>query len=128
MSLEFDLVAPRFDFAGCTPPCTRLQMHDGFIRRLEEAYDIYPFVLTSAYRSPEYERKHGRAGTSAHVQGKAVDISTPDSRTRYHVLVALMQAGFTRFGFGPRFIHVDDDPSPSRPERSIFFENLTEKK
>lgn len=122
MSIPWTLEPARFDFSKCVPRCSREQMNDGFMERLNEAYDLYPFVLTSAYRTKEWERSHGRKGTSAHCLGKAVDIATPDSRTRYHVLDALQRVGFTRFGFGKTFIHVDNDVCASRPERCIFIE------
>lgn len=123
MSAFGDLLTPcPFEFEKCTPKCSRSQMNEGFLAMLEEANRLYPLRLSSAYRSPYYERKHGRSGTSAHCLGKAVDILTPDSRTRFHVLEALYKAGFTRFGIGPRFIHVDNDVNPTRPERCIFLE------
>lgn len=112
------------DFGNCVPKCSESQMNTAFLKQLEEAYHVYPFRLTSAYRSPEWERKHGRAGTSAHTLGRAVDIATPDSRTRYYVLLALLRVGFSRFGIGKAFIHVDNDASMERrrPDRCIFLE------
>lgn len=116
------LVEPRFDFAKCTPKCTASQMNTRFLEDLSRAYDIYPFRLTSAFRTPEWERKNGRSGTSAHCLGKAVDIHTPDSITRYYVLDALKRAGFVRFGIGKTFIHVDDDVCRTRPANCLFLE------
>lgn len=122
MAFRFDLNAMPFEFDRCTPKCSVEQMNFAFLERLEEAYRIYPFTLNSAYRSVEYERRKHRAGTSAHCKGRAVDIATPDSRTRFYVLDALRRVGFSRFGIGKAFIHVDDDVCATRPDRCIFLE------
>lgn len=119
----FPLVQPRFDFDKCVPKCRAGQMNEAFLRDLERAYDIYPFKINSAYRSPEWERQRGRSGTSAHTLGKAVDISTPDSITRYRVFDALRRVGFVRFGIGKTFIHVDDDVCRTRPAYCMFLED-----
>lgn len=111
-----------FEFHKCTPRCSDLQMDEAFLARLRDAWRIYPFKVNSAYRSPEWERKHGRSGTSAHTLGKAVDIATPDSITRFYVFDALRRVGFSRFGFGKAFIHVDNDVCHSRPDNCIFLE------
>lgn len=116
------LVQPRFDFDKCVPSCRAGQMNEAFLRDLERAYDIYPFKLTSAFRTPEWERSHGRSGTSAHTLGKAVDIFVGDSVTRYYVLDALRRVGFVRFGIGKTFIHVDDDVCRTRPAHCVFLE------
>lgn len=119
---NLDLKPCTLDFSTCTPKCSELQMDKVFCARLEDAWKIYPFRLNSAFRTPEWERKHGRAGTSAHCKGRAVDIATPDSRTRWYVLNALLRVGFSRFGIGKAFIHVDDDVCRTRPDRCIFLE------
>lgn len=89
---------------------------------LEKAWRIYPFRINSGFRTPEWERKHSRSGTSAHCLGKAVDIAAPDSRTRWYVVDALLRAGFTRIGFGKGHVHVDIDVCPTRPDRCMFLE------
>ena len=47
--------------------------------------------------------------TSSHIKGLAADILVKNSRERAVILAALMEAGFTRFGIGHNFIHVDID-------------------
>lgn len=111
-----------FDFSKCYPPCSESDMDENFLKQLEAAWEFYPFKLNSAYRSPQWERAHGRRGTSAHCVGRAVDISTKDSRTRWCVFDALVRAGFTRIGIGKTFLHVDNDVNASRPERCLFLE------
>lgn len=122
MEKGLELTPMRFDFTKCTPRCNREDMNGVFLEMLERAFDIYPFALNSGYRTEHWERTHGRSGTSAHCHGKAVDIATPDSRTRWYVFQALLRVGFTRFGIGKTFIHVDNDVCQTRPDRCIFIE------
>lgn len=119
---DFRLEPLTLDFSTCVPKCNHLQMNTAFLKKLEEAWHVYPFRINSAYRSPQYERQRGRSGTSAHCVGRAVDIATPDSRTRWYVFNALLRVGFSRFGFGKAFIHVDDDVCKTRPDNCIFLE------
>ena len=72
-----------------------------------------PFVINSAYRSPEHAESI-KNPTSSHIKGLAVDIKATDSRTRYKVLNALMHVGFNRIGIADTFIHVDDDKDKSQ--------------
>lgn len=104
------------------PKCSEADMDKHFLELLENAYRIYPFRINSAYRTPKWERDHRRAGTSAHCKGRAVDIATPDSRTRWFVINALLLAGFTRIGIGKTFVHVDNDVNETRPDKCIFLE------
>ena len=68
-----------------------------------------PFVINSAYRTPEHNAKIGGKPNSSHLKGLAVDIRANDSSTRYIVLNALIRVGFNRIGVASSFIHVDDD-------------------
>ena len=85
-------------------------MDPEFLRRLDKArgYAGIPFIVTSAYRSPEHPLsiKNPR---SSHIKGLAVDIKCEDSRTRFIIINALIIAGFNRIGIGKTFIHVDMD-------------------
>lgn len=87
------------------------KMNDAFIESLELARsncDI-PFVITSSYRTPEYNKKIGGKENSAHTKGMAVDISVKSSVDRFKIIDALFIAGFTRIGIGKDFVHVDND-------------------
>ena len=55
------------EFKACTPSCSIEQMDKAFLSLLDDIreYAGIPIVLNSAYRSPAYEKKHGRTGTSA---------------------------------------------------------------
>ena len=86
------------------------KMDVDFLIKLDKAREFakVPFVINSAYRSPEHKESI-KNPTSSHIKGLAVDIKTTDSRTRYKVLNALMHVGFNRIGIADTFIHVDDD-------------------
>ena len=78
-----------------------------------------PFVLTSAYRCPAHNKEVGGSTTSSHLKGFAVDISVPDSTTRFKVQEALFFAGFKRMEAGIDYIHVDIDPVKPSPVSSL---------
>ncbi len=85
-------------------------MNADFLNKLDEAREIanIPFIINSAYRSPEHPLSI-KNPSSSHIKGLAVDISAKDSRTRFIVLNALINAGFNRIGIADTFIHVDLD-------------------
>lgn len=68
------------------------------------------FNLTSAIRCKQRNTEERGARTSAHLTGHAIDINAESSRTRFIILKALLDAGFTRIGIHPTFIHADDAP------------------
>ena len=82
-----------------------------FLAKLDEAREFagIPFIINSAYRSPEHNAKIGGKPNSSHLRGLAVDIKATDSRTRFTVLNALISVGFNRIGIADTFIHVDLD-------------------
>lgn len=84
-------------------------MDQAFMNRLDRARELagIPFVITSAYRSPEWDRGKGRSGTGAHPERVAVDIRCNTSRNRFLIVQALMHVGFNRIGIADSFIHVD---------------------
>jgi len=85
-----------------------------FLSKLDKAreYAGIPFVINSAYRSPDHPESI-KNPTSSHIKGLAVDIKANNSRTRYKVLEALIHVGFNRIGIADTFIHVDDDKQKS---------------
>lgn len=91
-------------------------MNADFLNKLDEAREIanIPFIINSAYRSPEHNAKIGGKPNSSHIKGLAVDISVTDSRQRFIVLNALLEVGFTRIGIADTFIHVDLDSEKSK--------------
>lgn len=101
------------EFTKARPSCTLSDMNDSFMNRLDEARHIagVPFVVTSAYRSKQYEIAKGRTGTSSHCLGLAIDIACSSNFNRLAILDALLKVGFRRIGIGKTFIHVDYDSS-----------------
>ena len=91
------------------------KMDKDFLAKLDKAREFakVPFVINSAYRSPEHPESI-KNPTSSHIKGLAVDIKATDSRTRYIVLNALIHVGFNRIGIADTFIHVDDDKDKSQ--------------
>ena len=85
-------------------------MDEDFLSKLDEAREFagIPFVINSAYRSPEHPLSI-KNPTSSHIKGLAVDIKATDSSTRFKVIEALVSVGFTRLGIADTFIHVDWD-------------------
>ena len=91
------------------------KMDVDFLAKLDEAreYAEIPFIINSAYRSPEHKESI-KNPTSSHIKGLAVDIKAKDSKTRGIILEALRSVGFTRIGIAKTFIHVDLDYSKSQ--------------
>lgn len=98
------------EFRRCIPSCDKSQMDSSFLTRLNKARRIagLPFILNSAYRSPDYDMQKGRTGNSYHCKGRAVDIKCLDSSSRAVIVSALLSAGFRGIGIANTFIHVDD--------------------
>jgi zinc D-Ala-D-Ala carboxypeptidase len=71
-----------------------------------------PLVLTSAYRSPEHNRKVGGAKNSLHMQGIAFDVRM-DNHAPHEFEAAARAVGFTGFGYYPKsgFMHIDTGPA-----------------
>ena len=85
-------------------------MNKDFLFVLDEAREFagIPFVINSAYRSPEHPLSI-KNPSSSHIKGLAVDIKATDSKTRFKIVKALIEVGFTRIGIADTFIHVDLD-------------------
>ena len=85
-------------------------MSKEFLFVLDEAREIagIPFIINSAYRSPEHPLSI-KNPSSSHIKGLAVDIKATDSNTRFKIVQALIEVGFNRIGIADTFIHVDLD-------------------
>jgi uncharacterized protein YcbK (DUF882 family) len=85
-------------------------MSKEFLFVLDEAREFagIPFIINSAYRSPEHPLSI-KNPSSSHIKGLAVDIKATDSVTRFKIVKALIEVGFTRIGIADTFIHVDLD-------------------
>ena len=105
------------EFQNANPACSLQDMHPETMRRLDLARSIagIPFVVNSAFRTVEHEKRKGRTGTSSHTTGRAVDIRCNTDRNRYLIITVLL----IRIGVHRTFIHVDD--SPMHTAQVIFF-------
>jgi zinc D-Ala-D-Ala carboxypeptidase len=73
-----------------------------------------PLILTSAYRSPEHNKRVGGAKNSRHMQGDAFDVMMTNHDPQSFEAAA-RAVGFTGFGYYPKsgFMHVDTGPARS---------------
>jgi len=70
-----------------------------------------PFKINSGYRTIAHNKRVGGVANSPHLGGYAADIHCVDDASRWVIVNACIQAGFTRIGIAKTFIHVDNDPS-----------------
>lgn len=105
------------DFSNCVPPCTADKLNKNFVDTILFAQGMcgMQFRITSALRPLDWEISRGRKGTSSHVKGLAIDVSTQDSYTRFKVVAGAILAGIPRIGIGKTFVHLDCDASKPHP-------------
>lgn len=99
------------EFDSPDDPGTGNLMDIDFLEMLDEARTVagIPFVITSGYRTEEWNEIVGGTSDSSHMKGCAADIACASSRDRFLILCSLVEAGFDRIGIGEDFIHVDSD-------------------
>lgn len=104
---------PETDKMLCCPCCGQCGLDHNFMLRIDKARkeSDFSFRITSGFRCKDWNTKVGGVADSAHVKGLALDIATEDSTKRFAILETLLRHGFTRFGVGEKFIHVDADGS-----------------
>ena len=109
------------EFQRTTPSCSLQDMKQSTMNKLDAARDIagVPFVINSAFRTIEHEKRQGRAGTSSHTTGRAVDIRCNADSNRFKIIDALIKSGFNRIGVHKTFIHADD--SETHTKNVIWF-------
>lgn len=102
----------RFDQPGL--PNSNKMMKKWFLEAFKKAEEIYgkSFTITSGIRTEEYQKLLTARGyktakkNSPHIEGVAADISITNLDVN-KVIEAFEKAGFTRFGIGKSFLHVD---------------------
>lgn len=97
------------EFRRCSPPCSIEDMEEEFLDVMDDIRRKagIPLLISSAYRSSEWDRKKGRSGDGAHTYGVACDFVCNSSATRSKILKACHELGITRIGVSGSFIHVD---------------------
>ena len=79
----------------------------------------FPFIVTSAYRCPEYNAQiSSTGGDGPHTTGRAIDIAVSRKKA-YKLLESAFDHGMTGIGVSQkgqvRFIHLDDLYNEYRP-------------
>lgn len=75
---------------------------------LAEVYYGAPIFVTSAYRSPEWNKRVGGVPGSYHLSGEAIDVRMPPNATMLAKMIwAMSRAGFTGFGLYDTHLHFD---------------------
>lgn len=97
------------EFNRCSPPCSMNDMDEALLDVMDDIRRKagIPLLMSSAYRSSEWDRMKGRSGDGAHTYGLAVDFVCNNSVTRSKILKACHECGVTRIGVSDSFIHVD---------------------
>lgn len=89
---------------------------------LVRAYLTHPILVSSGYRSPEVNRAVGGSKTSAHVQGYAVDFTSPGFGTPLQICRSIerspLQFDQLIHEFG-RWVHISFDPKNRRQVLTI---------
>jgi len=106
------------EFDSPDAPSSGNMMSVEFLSMLDKAREIAntPFVISSGYRTADYNEKVGGVPHSSHTRGRAADIACKDVATQTRIIWALTKAGFNRIGVSDNFVHVDNDstkPSPA---------------
>ncbi len=107
-------LSPNFQVKEFICPCCGEEgIEKDFVLKLQMARDLLPagqvMVIDSGYRCKKHNKKVGGVEGSAHRKGWAADIRCTNSTDRFFLVVALLNAGFKRFGNGRNFIHCDID-------------------
>jgi len=90
------------------PCCGVIKMDHSFLVKLNLAREIagIPFVICSGYRCEKHNASVGSASTN-HTSGRAVDVKTPDGRTRWKIVSASFDVYMPGIGVGKDFVHLD---------------------
>lgn len=113
---------------NATPACSIVNLDERLVEALFRIWRLCPFVISSAYRSKEYEKSRGRSGTSSHCKGLAVDIVCCSNAERFQLVESALAAGFTRIGIAKNFIHLDLDTDKNQKRIWTYNDQNKERK
>lgn len=94
----------------CTNDDAKVKIHSSLLQALQNLRDKIekPIVITSGYRTPEYNSKlKGAIKNSYHIQGKAVDIKRVNGFDDKLFEKIARECGFKGVILYPSFIHLD---------------------
>lgn len=85
----------------------------------------FPFIITSGYRTPEYNNAISTTGRSGpHTHGKAIDVLVSSGNTFIILENAMEMECFTGFGFKQhgenRYMHIDSLSKHEGPRPNIW--------
>lgn len=102
------------DFDSPDAPGSGANMDAGFLIKLEAACEecLFPWKVTSGFRTKAYNAEIGGAPDSWHAKGMACDIACIDSLKRYAIVQAAMQVGLYGIEVCDRHVHLDNRPKP----------------
>lgn len=102
-----------YEFDSPDSPGSGLMMNQEFVERLDKMRDAMgmPLSVVSGFRTPTHNNAVGGEPNSAHLRGLAVDFAAIGSSSRASIIIAAVQAGFSRIGIGTSFVHIDTDTS-----------------
>ena len=90
------------------------------LMRINIVRNLYgkPMIVTSGYRSPEYNKSIGGSANSAHCTGQAIDISCKDGKLKEWIKYnpkSLEELGFyfEDFDYTPTWVHFTIRPPKS---------------
>lgn len=106
---------------ACRDGTINAQVIKTCIEKLEPMRSVIgvPFILNSAYRSPEYNEKIGGASQSKHMEGIAFDIAwTKSLKEKFGTMEKFKEYvetywGVKGFGFYDTFVHIDWREEPA---------------
>lgn len=102
------------EFENCNPPCKMEDCNPRALECLDKLRDScgFPLILTSAYRSHEWNVAHGRNYHSKHEEGIAFDIACTNSYRRSELVFKARFYGFNGIGIYKNFVHIDMRGNP----------------
>lgn len=107
-----EVLSPNFRLSEFQCPCDAC--HGGrpsidLVNKLQVLSDLtkLPIRITSGIRCELHNSAVGGEKDSQHLYGNAVDVACPDSNTRFKIMQAAFQIGFTGIGIAKNYIHLD---------------------
>lgn len=98
-------LASNVNIENCTEDALHTLIRTGILYRSAGNKDKP--LITSAWRSVEYNKSVGGVEDGSHTTGEAFDVQVKTSSVRFFVVSCALAAGFPRVGIAKTFIHLD---------------------